>query len=174
MCPWASRVTFSGPSRGKGAENPASREGHRQDGERGSPVGAPLHLGSVPGTATGKERLQPNGTQEEVLPGEGGVLRLEGPVMVEATDGGEHRGGRSRYPGWTEGGGLLPPRAWLPDSVPGGSQVLACFQAPCPSVWSRQPWAAGPGQLGLPQPLSAPCDGERRGQPSWHGCSCQA
>ena len=34
--------------------------------------------------------------------------------MVEAADGvgGGHTGGRSRHPGGTEGGGLLPPRAW--------------------------------------------------------------
>lgn len=110
--------------------------------------GAPLHLGSVPGAAIGRQRLQSSGTQEEVFPGEGGVL------MVEAADGvgGGHTGGRSRHPGGTEGGGLLPPRAWLPASVPGGSQVLACFQAACPSARSWQPRAAGPGRLGLRQP----------------------
>ena len=34
MCPWVSHVTFPGPSRGKGAENPASREGQAPWGRR--------------------------------------------------------------------------------------------------------------------------------------------
>jgi len=40
-----------------------------------------------------RERLHSSGTQEEVLPREGGVLMLEGPVMCGRRLG-EHRGGR--------------------------------------------------------------------------------
>lgn len=138
MCPWVSHVTFPGPSRGKGAENPASREGRHQHGERGSTVGAPLHLGSVPGAVIGRERLQSSGTQEEVLPGEGGVL------MVEAEDGGAQRGSvqvswpdRGRKPAAPQGLAAGFGTRRLPGPGVFSSTLPLRIVMPAPGCWAR-------------------------------------
>lgn len=119
--------------------------------------GAPLHLGSVPGAAIGRQRLQSSGTQEEVFPGEGGVL------MVEAADG---VGGRTQG----VGPGILAGRREEGCCPPGPGCRLQCqeaprswrvFKQPAPRHGHGSPGLLGQGGLVSASPPSAPRDGER-------------